>query len=141
MDYYRDTLRLSDPMDNKKVVTRPVYLNLLKIRQPITALVSIGHRISGVLLFIAIPLMIWMLDQSLQSPQQYQQIATLYGQPLMKLVILLLTWAAAHHFFAGIRFLFIDIDWGVDLATARRTATAAIGCGVAGVLIALFVIL
>ncbi len=128
-------------MDNKKIVSRPVYLNLLKIRQPITALASIGHRISGVLLFIAIPLMIWTLDTSLQGPQQYQQVVTLYDQPLMKLLLLLLAWAGAHHFFAGIRFLFIDIDWGVDLVTARRTAGMAIGCGVVGVVIALIVIL
>ena len=128
-------------MNNKKTVSRPVYLNLLKIRQPITALASIGHRISGVLLFIAIPLLIWTLDNSLQGPQQYQQVATLYDLPLMKLLLLLLVWAGAHHFFAGIRFLFIDINWGVDLATARRTASMAIGCGVVGVLIALIVIL
>ncbi len=128
-------------MDNKKTVSRPVYLNLLKIRQPITALASIGHRISGVLLFIAIPLMIWTLDTALQGPQQYQQVVTLYDHPLMKLLLLLLAWAGAHHFFAGIRFLFIDIDWGVDLVTARRTAGMAIGCGVVGVVIALIVIL
>lgn len=128
-------------MDNKKPLSRPVYLNLLKIRQPVTALVSIGHRISGVLLFLAIPLMIWMLDRSLQSPEGYQQVAALCEQPLMKLLLLLLAWAGAHHFFAGIRFLLIDVDWGVDLATARRTATVVNVCGVAAVLIALMILL
>lgn len=128
-------------MDNKKNLSRPVYLNLLKIRQPVTALASIGHRISGVLLFLAIPLMIWMLDRSLQGPEGYQQIAMLYDQPLMKLLLLLMAWAGAHHFFAGIRFLLIDIDWGVDLATARRTAMVVNICGVIGVLIALIILL
>jgi succinate dehydrogenase / fumarate reductase cytochrome b subunit len=128
-------------MDNKKPLSRPVYINLLKIRQPVTALASIGHRISGVLLFLSIPLMIWMLDQSLRGPEEYQQIIALYEQPLMKLVVLLLAWAGAHHFFAGIRFLLIDVDWGVDLATARRTALIVNICGVAGVLIALMVLL
>lgn len=128
-------------MDNKKPLSRPVYLNLLKIRQPVTALVSIGHRISGVLLFLSIPLMIWMLDSSLQTPEGYQQVARLYDQPLVKLLLLLLAWAGAHHFFAGIRFLLIDVDWGVDLATARRTAMIVNVCGVAGVLIALMILL
>lgn len=128
-------------MDNKKPLSRPVYLNLLKIRQPVTAIASIGHRISGVLLFLSIPLLIWMLDLSLRSPQGYEQVVQLLQQPLMKLLVLLLAWAGAHHFFAGIRFLLTDIDWGVDLATARRTAMAVNVCGVAGVLIALAVIL
>lgn len=128
-------------MNNKKPVARPVYLNLLKISQPVTALASIGHRISGVLLFLSAPFMIWMLDHSLQGPQGYQLIVALYEQPLMKLVVLLLAWAGAHHFFAGIRFLLIDIDWGVDLATARRTAMIVNVCGVVGVLIALMVLL
>jgi len=128
-------------MDNKKPLSRPVYLNLLKIRQPVTALASIGHRISGVLLFLSIPLMIWMLDQSLRGPAEYQQIAALYDQPLMKLVVLLLAWAGAHHFFAGIRFLLIDVDWGVDLATARRTAQIVNVGGVVGVLIVLMILL
>lgn len=141
MDYYRCIVSLSDHMDNKKPVSRPVYLNLLKIRQPITALASIGHRISGVLLVLSIPFMIWMLDHSLRGADEYQQIAALYEQPLMKVVVLLMAWAGAHHVFAGIRFLLIDVDWGVDLATARRTAMIVNLCGVAGVLIALMVLL
>ena len=128
-------------MENRKPLSRPVYLNLRKIRQPVTALASIAHRISGVLLVLSIPLMIWMLDHSLQGPHGYQQIVALYDQPLMKLLVLLLAWAIAHHFFAGIRFLLIDIDWGVDLATARRTAMVVNICGVAGVLIALMILL
>lgn len=128
-------------MDSKKTLSRPVYLNLLKIRQPVTALASIAHRISGVLLVLSIPLMIWMLDRSLQSPEGYQQIADLLSQPLIKLLLLLLAWAIAHHFFAGIRFLLIDIEWGVDLATAKRTARVVNICGVVGVLIALMVLL
>ncbi len=109
-------------MKNNKPETRPIYLNLLKIRQPVTALVSIAHRISGVLLFLSIPLFIWMLERSLQSPESYAQLLALLDRALMKLILLLMAWAAAHHFFAGIRFLLLDIEWGVDLATARKTA-------------------
>lgn len=128
-------------MDNKKPLARPVYLNLLKIRQPVTAIVSIGHRISGVLLFLSIPLMIWMLDRSLQGEEGFQAVAALLDQPLLKILLLLMAWAGTHHFFAGIRFLLIDVDWGVDLATARRTAAIVNILGVAAVLIALMMIL
>lgn len=128
-------------MNNKKPDSRPVYLNLLRIRQPITAITSIAHRISGVLLFLSIPCMIWMLDRSLAGPEGYQQVADFYDGGFAKLLILLVTWALAHHFFAGIRFLLLDIDWGVDIATARKTAMIVNVCGVIGVLIAVAVML
>lgn len=128
-------------MDNKKPQSRPVYLNLLKIRQPVTALASIAHRISGVLLFLSLPATIWALDRSLQSPEGYREVALLCQQPLTKLLVVLLAWAISHHFFAGIRYLLIDVDWGVDLATAKRTALVVNVCGVAGVLVALMILL
>ena len=128
-------------MKNKKPDSRPVFLNLLRIRQPVTALVSIAHRISGVLLFLLIPCSIWMLDRSLRGPEAYQQIVAAYDQPLIKLLALLITWAAAHHFFAGIRFLLLDIDIGIDLAAARRTAMVVNVLGVVSVLIAMVIIL
>lgn len=128
-------------MNNKKPDSRPVYLNLLRIRQPITAITSIAHRISGVLLFLSIPCMIWMLDRSLAGPEGYQQVADFYDGGFAKLLILLVTWALAHHFFAGIRFLLLDIDWGVDIATARKTAMIVNVCGVIGALIAVAVML
>ena len=109
-------------MKNNQPETRPIFLNLVKIRQPVTALVSIAHRISGVLLFLSIPLFIWMLERSLHSPESYAQLLALLDLAMMKLFLVLFAWAAAHHFFAGVRFLLLDIEWGVDLATARKTA-------------------
>jgi len=128
-------------MNNNKTVTRPVYLDLTKIRQPITAITSIGHRISGVLLFLSIPLVIWMLERSLHSPDAYAQLMALLDKPLMSLILLVMAWAASHHFFAGIRFLLLDIEWGVDLETARKTAKVVNILGVVGVLVAMVFIL
>ena len=108
---------------NKNILQkRPVYLNLLKIRQPVTALASIAHRISGVFLFLSIPCIIWLLDQSLVNEASYQAVVEQLASPLSKLLLIMLAWAAAHHFFAGIRFLFLDIDVGVELVAARRSA-------------------
>ncbi len=128
-------------MKNKKTDTRPVNLNLLKIKQPITAIVSIGHRISGVLLFLSIPFVIWMLEHSLQGPQGFAEITALFDSSLIKILTLLLAWSAVHHFFAGIRFLLLDVEVGIDLKTARTSALVVNVLGVTGVLIAMVMIL
>ena len=106
-------------------LSRPVYLNLLAIRQPLPAIVSILHRISGMLLFlIGIPLALWGLDASLRSPDGYGQFATAMSHPLAKLVALALLWSTIHHLLAGVRHLLLDVHVGVDLASARRSSAA-----------------
>jgi succinate dehydrogenase / fumarate reductase cytochrome b subunit len=102
---------------------RPVYLNLLAIRQPLPAIVSILHRISGALLFLlGIPLALWGLDASLRSPDSYAAFATTMSHPLSKLVALALLWSTLHHLLAGVRHLLLDVHVGVDLASARRSS-------------------
>lgn len=128
-------------MKNKKPDTRPVNLNLLRIRQPVTAIVSIGHRLSGVLLFLSIPFTIWMLERSLHSPQGFEQVISLFDYGLAKLLALLVAWSAAHHFFAGIRFLLLDVEIGVELEAARKSALIVNVLGVVGVLLAMVMIL
>ena len=98
---------------------RPVYLNLLKIRLPLPGMVSFAHRISGVLLFLFLPFSVYLLDQSIQSEESFVAVKQLLSQPLMLLLQLLLLWSIAHHFFAGIRFLLIDAEIGVDKMPAR----------------------
>lgn len=101
---------------------RPRFLNLFQIRQPITALVSITHRISGVLLFLSLPFAVGLLHLSLRSAGDYQRVLHWLALPGMKLLGLLLGWAILHHFFAGLRFLLLDLDLGLRLQTARATA-------------------
>ena len=102
--------------------TRPFYLNLIKIRLPIPGVVSIFHRISGVLMFLAIPIAIYILDLSLQGEQGFLQASELLSHPLSQLILLVLTWSIIHHLFAGIRFLFIDFDIGVEKEQSIKTA-------------------
>lgn len=107
---------------------RPKYLSLpallFEIRLPLPGWISILHRISGLLLFF--PLAAWLLyllDASLASDQGFERVRSHYLQlPVVKLALLLFVWAYAHHFCAGIRFLFLDIDKGLDLRTARLTS-------------------
>ena len=107
--------------------SRPVYLNLFAIRQPLPAIVSILHRASGALLFLlGIPLALWGLDLSLRSPDGYSQFATAVSHPLAKLAALALLWAAIHHTLAGIRHLLLDVHIGIDLVSARRSSALVV---------------
>ena len=98
---------------------RPVYLNLIKIRLPLAGMVSFAHRISGALLFLFIPFSVYLLDLSVQSAESFAAVKQLLDQPLMLVVQLLVIWSIAHHFFAGIRFLLIDAEIGVEKSQAR----------------------
>ena len=105
------------------VKSRPVYLNLVAIKQPLPAIVSILHRISGALLFLlGIPAILALLEASSRSGPSFDVIRSWFVTPFNKLVLLLLIWAYLHHFCAGIRYLLIDIRVGDDLAPARRSA-------------------
>ena len=101
---------------------RPKYLNLVKIRLPIPGIVSFAHRVSGVLMFLAIPFLAYLLDQSVSSPEAYQQVALLLDHVLVKLALVLIGWSIFHHLYAGIRYLLIDADIGVALPAARMSA-------------------
>jgi succinate dehydrogenase / fumarate reductase cytochrome b subunit len=102
--------------------SRPVYLNLLKIRLPITGIVSIAHRISGVLLFLAIPFVVYLLDLSIESEQSFARLIELLQQPSLVVLQTILLWSLVHHLIAGIRFLLIDAEVGIELAGARSGA-------------------
>jgi succinate dehydrogenase / fumarate reductase cytochrome b subunit len=102
---------------------RPVYLNLVRIRLPLPALISILHRISGAALFlVGIPLLLCGLQWSLGSTEGLAGLRAMLGAPPAKLLLLGLVWAYLHHFCAGIRFLFLDLHRGIDLAPARRSS-------------------
>jgi succinate dehydrogenase / fumarate reductase cytochrome b subunit len=106
---------------------RPVYLNLFAIRQPVPAIVSILHRISGALLFlVGLPLALWSLQASLDRPDGFQRVAEFFANPLARLVLLALVWAYLHHLLAGIRHVLGDIHIGLDLRSARQSAAVTL---------------
>ena len=104
---------------NKK---RPKHLALLQIKLPLPGIVSILHRVSGLMLFIALPLLLLMLQYSLSSIETYTQLMDVLDNPLLKLVLLVLLWAFLHHFCAGLRYLAIDLHLVRDLARARNSS-------------------
>jgi len=105
---------------------RPKHLALARIRLPVPALVSILHRVSGAVLFLLLPFLLYLLHASLGSPDSYVRLRAVIEQPLVKLVLIGLLWAYLHHFCAGIRFLALDVHWGIELQPARRNAWAVL---------------
>jgi succinate dehydrogenase / fumarate reductase cytochrome b subunit len=110
---------------------RPKYLSLpailFQIRLPLPAWVSILHRISGALLVF--PFTAWalyLLDVSLRSEEGFSHIREYLSMPLAKLGLLVLLWAACHHFCAGIRYLALDLNKGIELRPARISSAVVL---------------
>jgi succinate dehydrogenase / fumarate reductase cytochrome b subunit len=105
---------------------KPIYLNLLRIRLPVPGFMSILHRVSGAFLTLAIPLAIYLLELSLSGPEGYAKAHVLLDGWLAGLVLLGLLWALLHHLFAGIRYLLLDVDVGIDKPRYRQSAWAVL---------------
>ena len=98
---------------------RPKYLNLFRIKLPLPGIVSFLHRVSGALLFIAIPLFLAVFQLTLNSQADFDKVRLGLESPLVKLVLIVLLWGYSHHFFAGLRFIAMDMGLGMDLDKTR----------------------
>ncbi|MBN4080478.1 succinate dehydrogenase, cytochrome b556 subunit [Beggiatoa alba] len=87
---------------------------------PVTAVVSILHRVSGILLFLAIPYIIWLFSSSVKSPEGFAYVQTILASGYGKLISIVLLWAITHHFFAGLRFLILDFNLGITRCAAIK---------------------
>ena len=101
---------------------RPVNLDLRTIKLPITATASILHRISGVILFFGIAVLLYGLDKSLASERGFAEVKEWMTNPLVKLVIWVLLSGLMYHLTAGIRHLIMDLGIGEDLEGGRLGA-------------------
>ena len=117
-----DTPELSPP--NKRPVFRNIHVTDLRhYRLPISGKLSILHRISGVLLFLALPVVLLPLfGLSITSELSFEKFQVMVNQWWVKLILLVLLWSYLHHFFAGIRYLLLDMHMGIDKARASRSA-------------------
>lgn len=111
---------------------RPEFRNihvteLSNYRMPLASVVSILHRISGFLIFLALPLILYLFQMSLLSEDTFKYFAGIAAHPLVKLVILALCWAYFQHFCAGVRHLFMDLHLGLDKDSARTSAVTVLG--------------
>jgi len=110
---------------------RPKYLDLFRIRLPLPGIVSILHRISGAALFAFAWALLYLLQESLRSAQSHAHFAALTGHWLVKLFLIGMLWAFLHHFFAGLRYLLLDIRVADDLGPARATSAAVLAISLA----------
>jgi len=110
---------------------RPLWYNLSPLNLPVPGLVSIFHRASGVLLFAGLIWFLFLLDMSVASEAAFARFRTYIGHVPVKVAMLVLLWAYLHHLCAGVRHLFLDIDMGVQLQAARRSAVAVFAVSLA----------
>ncbi len=106
---------------------KPVYRNiglaqLIHYHLPWAGKVSILHRISGAALFLFLPFLLYLLDQSLASELSYKKFQAIVANPFAKLILLGLICSFLHHFFAGIRYLLLDREIGINKIPANRSA-------------------
>lgn len=106
----------------KQAINRPIHLDLLKIRQPVTAVVSILHRISGVLMVLLLPILIYAFDLSLRNVSGFAHLSDMLHSSVAKWLGVFLIWVLSHHLFAGVRFLLLDFHLGITKRSARRSA-------------------
>jgi succinate dehydrogenase / fumarate reductase cytochrome b subunit len=110
---------------------RPKYYDLNLAHLPPPGLVSIIHRVSGALLFFPIlPALLYVLQVTLGSPEGYARWHDFLDRPLVKLIMVGVVWLYAHHFFAGIRYLLLDLHIGIEKAPARSSAVIVLVLGV-----------
>ena len=100
--------------------------DLMKYRLPWAGKVSILHRVSGLLMFVLIPFVLYLLDKSITSEISFETFKAVLANPFIKLVILALIWAYLHHFCAGIRFLMLDMHKGIDKASSAKSAVTVL---------------
>lgn len=112
---------------NKK---RPVNLDLTSIRLPLPGKVSILHRVSGVGLFLFLPVLLWLFSASLTSPETFATFKAVFSSLPAKVVLAGLIWAFAHHFCAGIRFLLLDLHIGIEKEAAGKSAAVVLAVSI-----------
>jgi succinate dehydrogenase / fumarate reductase cytochrome b subunit len=118
-------------VEGTQTKTRREYRNinvmqLKDYRQPLSAIVSIMHRISGFLLFLLLPFILYLLQESIRSEISFAHFQGIASHPVTRLVILAMVWGYMHHFCAGIRHLVMDTHVGLDKDSARKSAVGVL---------------
>ncbi len=106
---------------------RPVNLDLRTIQMPVTAIVSILHRISGIITFVTIGIFLWLLSISLSSQEGFMQATIILSHPVVKFIFWIILTVLAYHLCGGIRHLLMDFNYiKEDLVTGIRSAQVII---------------
>lgn len=101
---------------------RPKFINLFQIHFPVTAVLSILHRVTGVVMVLAVPPGVYLFGCALESPAGFSRVGQWLDLPWVQIGSVFLVWALSHHTLAGVRYLLIDADYGLKKHVARATA-------------------
>lgn len=121
--------------------TRPKFLDITRIHMPITAVLSIGHRLSGIFLILLLPVVIYLLELSLAGPRGFAEVVAILDGAVVRTLMVFVLWLFVHHLFSGIRFLIADLDIGVGPVSGRRGAWLVIAASIAVVFVGAWVLL
>ena len=102
------------------------FADMKHYRLPLPAYISVLHRASGILMFLLLPFVLYLLDKSLTSEISFEYLKGFTSHWFVKLVILALAWAYLYHLCAGIRHMLLDVHVGLDRPTARKTSAAVL---------------
>ena len=109
------------------------FKDLTTYRLPAAGWVSILHRISGALMFVLLPLIVWLFDTSVSSEISYERFSSAFSAGIgfvpgwfFKLVVLAIIWAYLHHLIAGVRHLYMDARHAVTKQFGKSSAIATL---------------
>lgn len=120
---------------------RPVNLSMgqvlaVNLRSPV-AIASILHRLSGVIVFLLVPVLLWILDKSLSSPEGFDYVKNVvFGNLLVRLVVWVFLAGLIFHFVNGIKHLLADLGVAEELQSGRIAATISLILSVIGIIAA-----
>jgi succinate dehydrogenase / fumarate reductase cytochrome b subunit len=116
-------------MAGKNNTGRIKNLYLPGIRLPVGGIVSILHRVSGILLVLSLPLGLWSLQRSLAGPDEFAQLQALFSTLPARAALLAIGLIGIHHLLAGVRHLLLDIDVGITRRGGRIGAWLVLAAG------------
>jgi len=128
---------MSENINSSGRKSRPQFKNigygqiLTSYKLPWSGKVSILHRVSGALLFLSLPFILYLFDKSVTSEISFLTFSEMVANPFIKLFILALIWGFLHHFCAGIRFLMFDTHHGLEKHQIQKSAIAVLAISLA----------
>ena len=109
---------------------RPVNLSMgqvldVNLKSPV-AIASILHRLSGVIVFLLVPVLLWILDKSLSSPEGFAQVQEIMNGFVVRFIVWVFVAGLIFHFVAGVKHLLADVGVAEELESGRLASTIAL---------------
>ena len=109
---------------------RPVNLSMgqvldVNLKSPV-AIASILHRLSGVIVFLLVPVLLWILDKSLSSPEGFAQVQAIFDSFIVRFIVWVFVAGLIYHTFTGIKHLLADVGVAEELQSGRTAATISL---------------